>query len=213
MKLKPENRPKRGRPRDPEKMRNVLSTAQQHFTAHGFDRTSIDDIAEESGVSKQTIYSYFPSKEALFRAAVSDRTDAIFNVIQAESLSNVDPKTALTRVGAAFLQLMRDDKIIGSHRTLYGSAVHQPEAANAFYAAGPQRVISDLAAYLRAAHKRGVLNVSKPELASDQFFSLFLGGSHIRTLLGLGKPTPTEDGELLRENVNMFLSRYGPKEP
>lgn len=211
MKLESDVVPKRGRPRDPKKMRNVLETAQRHFTALGFDRTSLDAIAEESGVSKQTIYSYFASKDALFQAAVADRTDPLFSVIHAASLNPDDPKSTLTRVGTAFLALMRDDKIIGSHRTLYGSAAHQPVAAKGFYAQGPLRVITELAGYLRAAHKRGALSVSKPELAADQFFSLFLGGSHIRTLLGLGKPTEAEDNELVRENVKMFLSRYGAR--
>jgi TetR/AcrR family transcriptional repressor of mexJK operon len=210
MEQKNAERPKRGRPRDPERMRRVLDIAQQHFVTQGFERTSLDSIAKDSGVSKMTIYSYFPSKEALFEATVAGRTDTVFNVARTAALNPVHPKTALTRVGGEFLTLMRDDAVIGVHRMLYGSAAHQPTAGTGFYQQGPHRLITELALYLRAAHQAGTLVVHKPDLAADQFLSLFLGGGHIRALLGLGKPSSQSDAELLRENVALFLSRYAP---
>lgn len=203
----PSPRP-RGRPRDPERMQRLLNTAIRHFTSQGYERTSLDAIAEESGVSKVTIYSYFPSKEALFEAVIAARTEGVYGAAREAQLDPLDPKAALTRVGGEFLKLMRDDGVIGQHRTLFGSAAHQPAAGRGFFEGGPKRVIGELAQYLRAAHKAGSLKVAKPELAADQFLSLFLGGAHIASLLGLGKPDAASDAELLRENVRMFLARY-----
>ena len=54
---------KRGRPFDPSKVGFVVSTAKKLFSENGFERTSIDAIAKESGVTKKTIYSHFNSKE------------------------------------------------------------------------------------------------------------------------------------------------------
>lgn len=212
MKQKIPDLPKRGRPRDPERMRRVLDAAHHHFAAQGFERTSLDAIAKDSGVSKVTIYSYFPSKESLFEAAVASQTDAVFNVTRTAVLNPAHPKSALTRVGSEFLKLMRDDGVIGVHRMLYGSAVHQPAAGLGFYQQGPYRLITELAQYLRVAHLKGSLVVQKPDLAADQFLSLFLGDGHTRALLGLGKPSLSSDAELLRENVSLFLSRYAPSD-
>ena len=208
MKKEDETPPKRGRPRDPERMRRVLDAAHQQFVALGFDHTSLDAIAKDSGVSKVTIYSYFPSKEALFEATVASRTDGVFEATRAVALDPAHPKAALMRVGGEFLKLMRDDDVIGVHRMLYASAVHQPAAGQGFYQQGPHRLITELAQYLRIAHQAGTLRVDKPDLAADQFLSLFLGGGHIRALLGLGKPSARSDAELLQENVKLFLSRY-----
>lgn len=51
------------------RVRHLLAVARAEFVAGGFDAVSIDAIARASGVSKETIYRYFPDKQALFRAA------------------------------------------------------------------------------------------------------------------------------------------------
>ena len=40
------------------------------FRRHGFRRSSIEQAAEEAGLTRQALYHHFPSKEALFRAAI-----------------------------------------------------------------------------------------------------------------------------------------------
>lgn len=52
---------KRGR-----KFDQALDGAREIFMSHGFDGASIDDIARAAGVSKATLYSYFPDKRLLF---------------------------------------------------------------------------------------------------------------------------------------------------
>jgi len=54
------------------RVRHLLAVARAEFVAGGFDAVSIDAIARASGVSKETIYRYFPDKEALFRAAAEE---------------------------------------------------------------------------------------------------------------------------------------------
>ena len=40
------------------------------FRRHGFRRSSIEQAADEAGLTRQALYHHFPSKEALFRAAL-----------------------------------------------------------------------------------------------------------------------------------------------
>jgi AcrR family transcriptional regulator len=49
----------------------LLSAAKRCFLMHGYRRTSIDDVAQEAGVAKGTVYLYFKSKEEIFRAVSS----------------------------------------------------------------------------------------------------------------------------------------------
>jgi AcrR family transcriptional regulator len=44
-----------------------------HFFSHGFRSVTMDDLAEEQGISKKTLYAYFPSKIALLEAVVADK--------------------------------------------------------------------------------------------------------------------------------------------
>jgi AcrR family transcriptional regulator len=51
-----------------KKIEAILKGAMQEFLAHGFAATTMDNITAVAGVSKATVYSYFPDKEALFIA-------------------------------------------------------------------------------------------------------------------------------------------------
>ena len=48
------------------KFDQVLEGARAIFMRDGFEGASVDDIAREAGVSKATLYSYFPDKRLLF---------------------------------------------------------------------------------------------------------------------------------------------------
>lgn len=61
------------RQREKDKIRNrrlLLEAAEKLFAVHGFAMTKIEDIAEEAGFSKATVYNYFDNKENLFIALI-----------------------------------------------------------------------------------------------------------------------------------------------
>src|SRR5438874_3159037 len=67
------NKPsKRSRPSDSGRQR-IVEAARTHFFSHGFRSVSMDDLAEELGVSKKTLYSHFPSKIALLEDVLADK--------------------------------------------------------------------------------------------------------------------------------------------
>ncbi len=203
--------PRRGRPRDPERMRRVLDAAKQHFFEHGYEGANLDAIASEAGVSKMTVYSYFPSKEALFEAIIGSRTDRVAgSVLGSRALDPRNPQAVLTAIGAEFQELMREKNTLGQFRTLYGANSTQNEACRAFYKQGPERLINDVAAYLRAAHEAGTLKAPQARLSADLFLSMFLGGTHIQALMGLGLPSRAVEKDLLREAVRVFIAAHAP---
>lgn len=202
-------KPRRGRPRDPERYRRILDVARRHFYAHGLERASVDAIAAEAGVSKMTIYSHFTSKEGLFEAEVRDRTERVVGgLASAGALDEKEPRKALLAIGEQFLTLAREDEALGQFRSVYGAAGAQPKACQAFYRQGADRLIGDLAAYLRRADAAGTLRVTHPRQAADLFLAMFLGDGHIRGLLMLDMPSVREDRALLREAVRVFMAAY-----
>ena len=48
----------------------ILEAARRVFARSGFNETTVDQIAEEAGVAKGTVYLYFSSKQEVFRAAL-----------------------------------------------------------------------------------------------------------------------------------------------
>jgi AcrR family transcriptional regulator len=69
-----------------ERPQQILDAALSVFAEHGIDAAKLEEIAARAGVSKGTIYLYFPSKEELFREVVRQRVGpAIANADQASS--------------------------------------------------------------------------------------------------------------------------------
>jgi len=201
--------PRRGRPRDPERLRRIVEAARSHFYAHGLERASIKAIAADAGVSKMTIYSHFASKVGLFEAAVRERTDRVMGgLTRVDALDPKQPQKALLAVGEQSLTLAREEDTLGHFRSLYGAAGSQREACRAFHRQGPNRLIDDLAAYLRRADAQGTLTIRHPRRAADLFLSMFLGDGHIRGLMMLDMPDAREDRALLREAVRVFMAAY-----
>jgi AcrR family transcriptional regulator len=64
--------------------REIVRAALETFTERGFAATKLDDVAARAGVSKGTLYLYFPSKEELFKAVV--RQAVVPNIARAERL-------------------------------------------------------------------------------------------------------------------------------
>ena len=55
----------------------IVAGARRHFFAHGFRGVTMDDLAEELGMSKKTLYAHFPSKTALLEAVIGDKLQRV----------------------------------------------------------------------------------------------------------------------------------------
>jgi TetR/AcrR family transcriptional regulator, mexJK operon transcriptional repressor len=195
---------KRGRPFDPIKIGLVVSTAKKLFSENGYERTTIDAIAKESGVTKRTIYSHFNSKEELFGATVLDRVREEFSIDSA-NLDEAEPSVGLKIIANQFLSLIRRTEVLGAHRTMFSVATTHSELCNTFYKNAPLTVHAEVSQYLA---KCKTLKIKDPDVAADQFLSLFLGLDHIKCLLGFERPTNSRDQALIKNNVDFFVSAY-----
>ena len=63
----------------------ILDAALAAFAERGFAATRLDDVAERAGITKGTLYLYFPSKEELFKAVV--RQQLVPNLERAEAMA------------------------------------------------------------------------------------------------------------------------------
>jgi AcrR family transcriptional regulator len=79
----PRNKPRWQR-RKQARPGEILAAALDLFRARGYAATRIEDVAKRAGVTKGTVYLYFPSKEALFKALV--RESVLPNIQRAEQM-------------------------------------------------------------------------------------------------------------------------------
>jgi AcrR family transcriptional regulator len=69
-------RPRKSLPERQKRDRNrqrIIDAARAHFFSHGFRSVTMDDLAVELGISKKTLYAYFPGKFDLLEAVLADK--------------------------------------------------------------------------------------------------------------------------------------------
>jgi len=62
-----------------EKIQGILKEARKCFGLHGFERTTMNEIASGVFLSKSSLYYYFPDKESLFKGVIEAEQEEFFN--------------------------------------------------------------------------------------------------------------------------------------
>src|SRR5262245_21091431 len=55
----------------------IVDAARAHFFGHGFRSVTMDDLAQELGISKKTLYAHFPGKFDLLEAVLTDKLASV----------------------------------------------------------------------------------------------------------------------------------------
>lgn len=136
-------------PRGERTMRKILDAAREEFGKRGFSETSIVGITQRAGVALGTFYTYFESKEALFKALVSDMSAQVRDTV-GPALTGVTGSLDRERLAlATFLGFVREHRDI--YRIIDESEFVDPAAYREHYETTATRI----AARLRAAREKG----------------------------------------------------------
>ena len=204
---------KRGRPSGivgPE----LVTIAREQFLQHGFRRTTMDAVASRAGISKQTLYAAYPSKDALFAAVVTDWVDRGRTAVgpQVEALMSTDPLGSRLRDLATTLQAgILSEPVLAMRALVAAQADALPEVAADYVARSWVRNVGTLAATLVALARQGRLSVPDATVAAEQFVWLVVGAPLNRLELTAGRDRCDAEqlARLADEGVRTFLSRYG----
>ena len=80
-----------------DKRRALLSVAARLFATHGFDRTSISEIANEAQVSKALLYHYYSGKSALLYDIISVHLAHVADALaEAENSGRARPRSTFS---------------------------------------------------------------------------------------------------------------------
>ncbi len=195
---------------DTAKRQQVMDGARRVFLEHGFDGASIGDIVRAAGVSKGTIYAYFPSKEKLFETLVIEDRRKQAEVLFVLDEADQDVARVLRRLGMSFMEMLVQPENTSFLRIVMAASAKFPEIGQAFFEAGPCYGVRRLGAYFSRATEMGVLSIADPELAARQFLDLCKTGILLRLLLGHPEIPPKVEIERNVEGaLEVFLAAYG----
>ncbi|MDO5704146.1 MAG: TetR/AcrR family transcriptional regulator [Paracoccus sp. (in: a-proteobacteria)] len=192
------------------KFAQVLDGARKIFLRDGFEGASVDDIAREAGVSKATLYSYFPDKRLMFievfRAELSRETH------DSKALVNID--LPVYQVLPFVVQMLTGHMVsefgIRVYRLSAAEAERFPALAAEYYNFGPRDVQFKLSEFLEYCVQRGELEIDDLALAADQL--LQISGTRVfdkALFLGPAAVTDEEIKAVCAASVRMFLLTYG----
>ncbi len=167
------------RPSSVVKRRAILEAAEVAFLTGRYDTVTMDDIAAASGVSKQTVYAHFGTKELLFVELVTAMTrhagDAVHDEQPLESGQDADVAEALVDLLDRQLSAVLQPRILRLRRVVIGEVSRFPQLARAVLENGPHRAIARLATLLEDLDARGLLSVADPRQAAIQLNWLVMG--------------------------------------
>jgi len=213
--MTPQSGRRRGRPSGivgPE----LVTIAREQFLEHGFRGTTMDAVASRAGISKQTLYAAYPSKDAMFAAVVADWVDQGRTAAapQVEALLDADPLEDGLRALATMLQAgILSEPVLAMRALVAAQADTLPEVAADYVTHSWERNIGTLADALDALTRRGRLDVPDATVAAEQFVWLVVGAplNRLELTAGRDRSDPDRLARLADEGVRTFLSRYERK--
>ena len=172
-----------GRPKSEEKAAAIKHAAVGLFMTDGMERTSMDAIARSAGVSKQTLYSHFNSKEELFRSCVASKVEMYG--LDASNLQIDDSIDALLKhIGRQYLTLLSDSGVIRMFRLMTTEADTHPGTVKSFYECGPLTTMRNIAGILSRHLPGAPDNDALAQDATNEFLALVRAEYFLEFLLG-----------------------------
>ena len=166
-------------PRAVRKREQILRGAQHLFLTHGYMGTSTDAIARETGISKETLYAYYPNKEALFTAVLQH----MVSILDADQFAEIEHAMLTSR--ESFRQALIDlaQKIIDSAmqpdylalvRIVLAESKRVPQLATLFRSSIPVRGLAYLSGLLEHARQHKLVQVEDVMVAARMFIGSLL---------------------------------------
>ncbi len=192
------------------KREQITSAARKLFLTQGFNATSMDAVTAEAGVSKQTLYAYFPTKVELLSEVLyaSMNELALLPPGPAQITTLDDLREQLVEFASRLTGSLLQPETIAMMRLILGEVFHVPELRKSFREALPGQVLSRTEALLRQADAGGVLKIADPALGSRMFVGPVMTYVALDGFLS-ADPSPAPPREQLAKLVDAFLVSAG----
>lgn len=194
--------------RTEEKRRAIIEAAKGVVFERGYDAASMAEVSARVGGSKQTLYSYFASKEELFAAVIQETSATLFQPLFANFHASQDLPRALGDLAIAFLRLICEKELVAYRRTVIAEGAKSSLGRMAFEN-GPERGWSQLGEDFRRAMDEGRMRRADPRRAVMHFFALCNAGPAERLLEGAISAVSDEElVEAAEAAVDVFIRAY-----
>ncbi|PWE56876.1 TetR/AcrR family transcriptional regulator [Metarhizobium album] len=195
---------------DAERRAMIIATALETFIERGYSGTTTDNVAARCRISKQTLYAFFPSKTALFVAAVAAHRQMMLDLPRpdeerlpiAETLERIfllDISDEIERKRSTFIHMVMQE------------ADRFPEIGEVLYREGLMRSLTDLAEWLATQRSLGRLDIDDPLSGARILMDMIFGGRGAPGPKGRDWMTPEIRSHHLRRCIAIFARGTAPQ--
>ena len=190
-----------------DRPRQILSAALEVFGERGLAAARLEDIAKRAGLSKGTIYLYFPNKEELFREMVRDTVVSKIERREEEINSMTGSATdALIRFMRGHWTFIRSPQFAPLFRLIHAEIHHFPDLAR-FYAEevvarGQRLVASIIERGIASGEFREVEPLAAARMLTAPFVIHGLWCTHREAFASVARKT---DDQILDELIDFYL--------
>ncbi len=174
-----------------ERPQQILDAAFRVFGARGLHRATLDDVAREAGITKGTIYLYFPSKAALFSAMIAAKVNTVVPEVSLALRTRRGARPRMIHMARQLFAFFRTPAYLAMFRTVVSEAAEFPEGAATVYRQGILPANRRMAEVIRRGIASGEFRPVDPLIAARAFAGMFqvfavtqelMGGKHILDL-------------------------------
>ncbi|PHR83956.1 MAG: TetR family transcriptional regulator [Colwellia sp.] len=190
------------------KRQQILNAAINLFTEQGYAATSMDLIAKNADVSKQTVYSHFGSKDELFSASVECKCESL-QILDLSLNDLSEPHAILLKLAQNFTEFITSKESCAVHKICVFESTTYPQVSEIFYKAGPLRVTNEVTLLMAKLHQQKILTIENPRHAALQFLNMMKGELWMQIEFNIKERiSPEEVAEYLRDSVAFFIRGY-----
>ncbi len=192
-------------PQYSRKQNQILQGAMQVFLRSGYAATSMDRVAAEAGVSKQTIYSHFRDKEGLFKALIERAT--IARIRRSVDLDAIDghPAVLLRQLARIyFTEVVDDPDYLPLMRIVIGESERFPELAKVYTQTVIQRGRQLLCEYF---DRHPELGISDAEALAQIFFGSMVSFVIVQEMLYAKEFSTLSRDRLVETLIDLVLTK------
>ncbi|WP_406631637.1 TetR/AcrR family transcriptional regulator [Amycolatopsis sp. WGS_07] len=192
-----------------DKREAILEAAFTVFARSGYDAANVQEIADEAGVAKPTVYNHFHDKDTLFRAALAAAAEqvAAANLAAVEAITPQGaPGRTLPRAARALARRCCDEQSRALRALTFAQLSRFPELLTEVHAVTAGRLAEALANRLARLVVGGQLRHCDPDLAAEQFLALLTGPLERHSQLGTRR-LPTAEVDRIADNAAETILR------
>ncbi|HIJ65883.1 MAG TPA: TetR/AcrR family transcriptional regulator [Candidatus Hydrogenedentes bacterium] len=194
------------RRRPKQRPKQVMDAALEVFSQKGFGAATMDEIAAEAGISKGTIYLYFPSKDELFLAMVRARLDEVLELLPQVPLDQaLDLEGLAKHLGKELLDILMSPRFSKVFPLVMAEVNHLPGLKKLYQEEILPKVNIELADILEAGMALGFVKRAGPVIAARCLLGMFMVFSLTQEVFGAKEVTPMHSDEIVDTIVSIFF--------